>query len=41
MHALRDEDYTGPEYGDAAYNRLSTDGQDAADRKLIPEGWSA
>ncbi|MDV7101653.1 helix-turn-helix domain-containing protein [Gordonia amicalis] len=32
----RGSNYRGPELGDAAYNRLSTRGQDAADRAMVP-----
>ncbi len=33
----RYSEYNGPASGDPAYNRLSTNGQDAADRGLIPD----
>ncbi|MDT0223485.1 helix-turn-helix domain-containing protein [Gordonia sp. AC31] len=37
----RGDEYAGPEYGEDAYNRLSANGQDAADRGLIPDWRSA
>ncbi|WP_197494464.1 MULTISPECIES: helix-turn-helix domain-containing protein [unclassified Gordonia (in: high G+C Gram-positive bacteria)] len=33
----RGDSYAGPAYGDAAYNALSTNGQDAADRGMMPD----